>query len=181
MIDWKSIYGYNNCIEVHTHVLSQLPDGATVVELGTAYGRGIALLLHIADTLGKRFRISGIDKFEPNKDNEEGGYSGMSWLDTVEKLQKAGATPEKYRLITSDSADSASLFDAVDYVFLDADHSVEGVRRDIAAWWPKVKAGGFMGGHDWDFGWVKEAVTEAFPSPQVFEKDYCNSWLVRKD
>jgi predicted O-methyltransferase YrrM len=179
MIDWKSIYGYNNCIDVHTFVLNQLSDGATIVELGTAYGRGLALLLHIADTLGKRFRIVGVDTFEDNQDNTEGGYSHLSRDDTVSRLNSVTPMYTDYELIEGDSADSANLFDTVDYVFLDADHSVEGVRRDIAAWWPKVKAGGFMGGHDWDFGWVKEAVSEVFPNPQIFEKDYCNSWLVR--
>ena len=52
-----------------------------------------------------------------------------------------------------------------DLVFLDGDHSLEGVAADIEAWWPKVKPGGWLGGHDWsnpnpkfNFG-VDEAVT----------------------
>lgn len=39
---------------------------------------------------------------------------------------------------------------ALDFVFIDADHSYEGVKEDIAAWFPKLKPGGLMGGHDWD-------------------------------
>ncbi len=42
---------------------------------------------------------------------------------------------------------------SLDFVFLDADHSVEGVTADIAAWWPKVKPNGYLCGHDYG-GWL---------------------------
>lgn len=38
---------------------------------------------------------------------------------------------------------------SVDLVFLDADHSFEGVTKDLAAWLPAIKPGGFIGGHDY--------------------------------
>lgn len=37
-----------------------------------------------------------------------------------------------------------------DFVFLDADHSYEGCKADIDAWLPRVKPGGWLGGHDYD-------------------------------
>lgn len=45
-----------------------------------------------------------------------------------------------------------------DFVFLDGDHSFEGVTCDIEAWWPALKVGGWMYGDDYspnpnyDFG-----------------------------
>lgn len=39
--------------------------------------------------------------------------------------------------------------DRVDMVFIDADHSDEGVVEDVVSWWPIVKEGGWIGGHDW--------------------------------
>lgn len=48
-------------------------------------------------------------------------------------------------------------------VWLDADHSYEAVKGDIAAWWPKVRMGGYLGGDDWAFRGVRMAVSEAFP------------------
>ena len=58
---------------------------------------------------------------------------------------------------------------AFDFVFLDADHFYESTRPDLHAWWPKVRDGGIMAGHDYNGvgdrrkGWgVKRAVDEFF-------------------
>lgn len=55
------------------------------------------------------------------------------------------------RVWCGDSADvAARLADAsLDAVFLDADHSYEGIVRDLAAWVPKVRPGGLVMGHDY--------------------------------
>lgn len=72
-----------------------------------------------------------------------------------------------------------------DFVFLDADHSYEGVAADIAAWAPKVKPGGWLGGHDYankDFpgfgvtNAVDEFVAESGLSLELGE-NFC--WFVR--
>ena len=60
--------------------------------------------------------------------------------------------------------------ESVDFVYIDANHSYTYVRDDIQTWLPKVKKGGIIGGHDYDwsdaeFGdelAVKRAVDEAF-------------------
>ena len=38
---------------------------------------------------------------------------------------------------------------AFDFVYVDAGHSRREVLADLAAWWPKVRAGGVMAGHDY--------------------------------
>jgi hypothetical protein len=42
---------------------------------------------------------------------------------------------------------------SLDFVFLDANHSFTGVSADIVAWWPKIKPGGWLCGHDYG-GWL---------------------------
>jgi len=56
---------------------------------------------------------------------------------------------------------------SLDFVFIDAEHTYECVKQDINLWYPKVKSGGILSGHDYDgkgdksgrFG-VKKAVDE---------------------
>ena len=48
------------------------------------------------------------------------------------------------------SHEAAALFadGLFDYVYLDADHTYKAVKQDIAAWYPKVRSGGLLAGHD---------------------------------
>jgi hypothetical protein len=73
-----------------------------------------------------------------------------------------------------------------DFVFIDADHSYAGCKADIEAWFPRVKDGGWIGGHDYEnTDFPKFGVTEAV-------NEFCNryglelelgdnfTWFVRK-
>lgn len=53
---------------------------------------------------------------------------------------------------------------SLDFVFIDADHREPAVRDDIAHWRPKVRSGGWLGGHDYSpkFPGVIQAVDRAF-------------------
>lgn len=66
---------------------------------------------------------------------------------------------------------------SLDFVFIDADHSYTGVKRDIIDWWPKIKIGGTMIGHDCLVSGVKRALGEHFES---WETDVDQVWYVRK-
>jgi hypothetical protein len=37
---------------------------------------------------------------------------------------------------------------SLDWVYIDADHSYKACLADLAGWWPKVKSGGYVMGHD---------------------------------
>lgn len=53
----------------------------------------------------------------------------------------------------------------LDFVFIDADHQYTGVREDLEFWYPKVRDGGLVGGHDYGHKHhrgVKTAVDEFF-------------------
>lgn len=67
----------------------------------------------------------------------------------------------------------------VELVYIDADHSYEAVRADLAAWVTFVRQGGWIAGHDYDnpeFPGVKRAVDEQFNHVLLF-RDW--SWAVR--
>jgi hypothetical protein len=65
------------------------------------------------------------------------------------------------QIIRDDTAKASKLFpdNHFDFVYIDADHSVEGSYADIINWYPKVKSGKFLVGHDYRRGFgVVEAV-----------------------
>jgi hypothetical protein len=79
--------------------------------------------------------------------------------------------------------------ESLDFVYIDAGtHSYEEAVRDITGWWPKVRKGGFLGGHDYPiqelnakdtFPGVKRAVTEILRDMEL-KLFPDTSWVVRK-
>ena len=69
------------------------------------------------------------------------------------------------------SVDVARDFDtSIDLIFFDGDHSYEGVKADVDAWFPKVKSGGTVIMHD--IGWAEgvQRVLQEDILPVVEEK-----------
>jgi len=68
----------------------------------------------------------------------------------------------------------------LDLVYIDAAHDKENVMADIRSWWPKVRLGGMLCGHDYDHpDWpsVKEAVKELLPTASGHG---CDWWIVKE-
>lgn len=63
----------------------------------------------------------------------------------------------------------------VDLVFIDADHSYEAVLADMEAWWPHVKLGGLLVGHDASMQSVNKAIVEF-----GYDKQEADVWCKRK-
>jgi predicted O-methyltransferase YrrM len=86
-----------------------------------------------------------------------------------------------YTAVRLTSVEAAATYEdsSLDFVFIDADHSYESVREDIIAWWPKVKAGGIISGHDYHMGapGVINASNELFGYVRVTG----SCWWVRKE
>jgi len=55
-----------------------------------------------------------------------------------------------------------------DFVYIDADHSYDGISEDVAAWWPKIRLGGILSGHDYNDGYVSGSTV--FAVKQVVDK-----------
>ncbi len=177
---YKDIQGWGDFGEIHTKVLSLIPEGATIIELGVAFGRGIATFVEVARNINKKFHIVGIDNFQgESKEDYDKYYSGFSLKSTVDQLAAFGVGANEYEIIVGSTFELATLFTQAQYVFIDADHSYAGVTKDLEAWWPKIPKGGYIGGHDWGFPTVSAAVKNMFPSPSIQLITDC--WLVKKE
>lgn len=92
-------------------------------------------------------------------------------------LRRAGVA-EMVNVIESLSWEAADRFEdgSLDFVFIDAGHDYESVRKDIAAWLPKIAPGGVLAGHDYPWHEVARAVGEAFLPEAVKTSGRC--WMV---
>lgn len=54
-------------------------------------------------------------------------------------------------IIRQTSKEASKMFQdkSLDFVYIDANHSYNSVKEDMELWWPKVKDGGFLCGHDY--------------------------------
>lgn len=68
---------------------------------------------------------------------------------------------------------------SLDFVWIDALHTYDGVFKDINGWLPKVKSGGWIGGHDYD-GETRRAVDELISGVAEKTSSHCSSWLYQK-
>lgn len=183
---WTSIPGWFAFRAAYDRILAQLPTDrpSTVVEVGTWMGRSAAYLGVEIVNSGKPVTLVAVDHFKGSAeivDARRGSAadSEAAFRRNIEPV--AAALGERFRLIVSDSALAAGAFadGSIDAVWIDAAHAYEPVAADLAAWWPKVKPGGILGGDDFvKCPGVARAVTEYF-SPDAGVAGACY-WMVRK-
>lgn len=137
-------------------VLARVPPGARGVEVGVFQGQMSAALLRGDPGL----RLWMVDSWEGDGAAYEGDsgdwhatLSDASQDDFMQLARKRVAFAGNRAVIgraRSTEAASVTPDASQDFVFLDADHSYEGVAADLRAWAPKVKPGSYIGGHDYE-------------------------------
>jgi hypothetical protein len=103
-----------------------------------------------------------------DKSNVSQGDHERLYEDTKRRLAPFGARSEIWRLT---SVQAAERMDdrSIDFVHIDARHDYDSVLEDLGAWFPKLRAGGILSGHDYvtgrfpqgEFG-VRKAVDQFF-------------------
>lgn len=133
-------------------------------ELGVSTGRFTTFLC----TLLPDMRMLCVDLWAPQPENTgKETYTGLSWdhdKSYAAFAAKARANfPGRVSIIRDWTTKAAQQVpdESLDFVFIDADHSYEAVKADIAAWTPKIKKLGLLAGHDYEWPGVEQAVNES--------------------
>ena len=148
------IEGWFDFRDVYDYVAATMPEQGHFVEVGAWKGKSVVYLADRLKDLGKNFAPDCVDSFKGDDDTGKSDILAEFMANT--QSRGIGYT-------VGDSAASAQWHPdkGLDGIFIDAAHDYESVKADIAAWLPKLKPGGFFGGHDIDAPGVKQAVDEA--------------------
>jgi predicted O-methyltransferase YrrM len=66
-------------------------------------------------------------------------------------------------IIEGDSVETSKKFqdNTIDFIFIDASHEFTNIKNDLDSWYPKVKQGGIICGHDYEAGdWDEEHIED---------------------
>jgi glycosyltransferase involved in cell wall biosynthesis len=134
-------------------------------EVGVAFGGHAGAILE----RGGVDKLYGVDRYRHMSGYDDPMNLTQPVFDrlaqrVVERLAPYG---DRFELIREDSASASARFEdgALDFVYLDADHSAAGVMQDLCHWAVKVRDGGIVAGHDYghrDFPGVKQSVDKFF-------------------
>eukprot|EP00961_Rhodomonas_salina_P156949 2112891-Rhodomonas_salina.3 len=188
-------------------------DSRVGVELGVQEGKFAQKIL---ERWGRCSRFYLVDLWQRQEESEN--YRDTANVPNPQQLKNLASARihvgnylhrTKAIFLPMSTVDAAKLLmDAsVDFIYVDARHDYCGVLEDIEAWWPKLRAGGVMAGHDfltaeeasslvpgsdwglcangsWHAGAVKGAVSDFAERKglhvQATEEDFPQSWAIRK-
>ncbi len=155
------IEGFCNFRNFYREIIEWMPDGGVFVEVGVYWGQSFAFAVVEGINSGKKIDFVAVDAFPDAWTSPEGWHMADKFHHEMQPVEGY------YRTIRSASDDAAAHFEdgTVDFVFIDANHTYDFVRRDVLAWLPKVKPGGIIAGHDYNAPHeVERAVNEIFGS-----------------
>ena len=183
---YKEIEGWFNYERVYEDFSNFLRDDDIFVEIGVWKGASICFLGERLRAKNKKPKIFAVDTFKGSsnekihteKIKEAGGSNLPIFNENLKDLKlEYLITP-----IEKTSIEASQLFDdnSLAGVFIDANHTYEEVKKDLGAWYPKIKKGGWITGHDYING-VKKAVDDFFSynkNPKSYKN--CNwCWAVQ--
>lgn len=139
-----------------------LPEGARVAEIGVAEGRfsleilewRVKPVLYMVD----RWQHMPNQKGDASNSQEWHNHNLRGAIDRVAPYVDRAIVLQGNSVVMAEKV----AFGVLDLVYIDADHSYQGVLGDLHAWYPRVKPGGYIALHDYEnpnYG-VKAAVAK---------------------
>jgi hypothetical protein len=184
--------------QFYSKMVSYFLDGSHFVEVGSWKGRSAAYMAVEILNSKKNIKFDCVDTWQGSEEHTNPNSSSFNseiirnpnWLyeefsKNIRPVEKIINPKRKNSIDASGDYEDRSL----DFVFIDADHTYSSVKQDIACWFPKVKIGGFIAGHDYNsfkvWPGVCQAVDEFLKLPFLAqnEKSFFDDqlvWCLRK-
>jgi cephalosporin hydroxylase len=190
-VRWDDIPGWFQWRSGQEEAARHFPEGSCFVEVGIYLGRSLCSLADVAKQSGKSFRVIGVDTCRGSgpegprgKDYHGAAVSqgGGTFAGALHKNILDCGYGDAIQLMIADSVVASGMFvdRSLAWVHLDARHDQAGLRADIEAWLPKVRAGGWLSGDDYDdTKWpeVVKAVDDLLPGAKAWPTQQWR-WIV---
>jgi hypothetical protein len=154
--------------ELYTSFIKLIPDNSIFVEMGVWKGKSVAYLGVEIINSKKNIKCYAIDTFTGSQEAIQQSHPDIKdlyniFLNNIEPIKDVVVSVKKASIdAVKDFKDKS-----IDIIFIDGDHSYEEVNRDIHIWFPKVKDGGIIAGHDYSLESVSRAVSNYFTSDLI--------------
>lgn len=187
-LNWRQIDGWfsEDDAAVYRAIVANLPASyGVVVEIGSWLGRSTGALIEACENAGKFPHIIVVDTFKGSPSEPEHWYKAQQYggnvmgafMDNIAALQSKLNELGRIHVIARPSIEAANrIVGRIDAAFIDAEHTFLSLTSDIKAWLPKIRPGGIIAGHDYDWDGVYSAVMASFKEP-VHTIARC--WMVR--
>ena len=172
------IEGWFDFDDLYTNIVYHALDNSHFVEVGAWIGKSTSFLAVEIINSGKKIKLDVVDTWEGSSEHsvQNNDELYLQFLKNIEPVRHV-INPIKEK-----STEAARLYkdNSLDFVFIDAAHDYENVKADITSWYPKIKNGGVIAGHDYYESWpeVKAAVNDFFKDSTFYP--FSKSWVHRK-
>jgi predicted O-methyltransferase YrrM len=171
------IHGWFDYKDLFQTLVNQVPDDGIFVEGGALLGKSSTYLCDLAKD---RINIYIVDAWNYSK--EELKKNKLTTEADVYQMFIENMGDRKFTPIRKESIEASKDFEdeSCDVIFIDMDHSYEGVKQDLIHWFPKLKKGGYIAGHDRDWEGVSRAIHEFFPNEKL-QRVSSSCWMFHKE
>lgn len=165
-IDWmeyaksKGVLGF--CHPSELAVLVRLAEGKDYLEVGSFRGLSAWCVAHTAA------HVTCIDTFRAGTNGQSQQPEQTTYAEFCRNLAPFWGKVTCLPFSSEEAAEKIPEAATFDVIFIDAMHTYEDVLADIKRWWPRVRPGGVLAGHDYahdHFPGVKQAFDEFFGHP----------------
>jgi glycosyltransferase involved in cell wall biosynthesis len=188
---WEEIPGFFDFQAAYSAAVRDATSHSIFVEVGTLVGRSTCYLASAIRDSGKEITLYAIDTCRGSPTDSTGQQIapalGGTYAGILHRNILGCGLQDIIVPILTESIRASCLFpDAgVDFCFIDGDHSYESVTADLTAWWPKIKPGGIIAGHDYrqQAPWLVDltrAVHDFFKVEDAAHPLVSSCWFVRK-
>lgn len=182
----KEIDGWFNYEDLYSSYCQDLNNDSIFVEVGIWKGKSICFLGELLKQCNKTPKVFAVDTFKgtPNDEIQQKEIQnlGGSTLSLFKSYLKDLSLENLIIPLELDSIEASKKFqdNSIDIIFIDGDHSYEAVRKDLQAWFHKMKNNSIMSGHDFWHEPLRKAVEDFFISKHLNPTAVSDtSWTVK--